>query len=362
MVQVNVMWLPSRRKSLRGGGALVATKLFAPSIIKPADAGFILGKAGGGGGGGYVAKAVHFDGSSCLYCGNLSVSPTNDKFTGVFFVKDVVFSGLLLAVDELNSPATQDIYFNDTGLNPDMVSADDQLGLQFKSGLAPLSSPGWHSVLFNCQTNFSAGNKLFQIYIDDADVGSLIQDNDPAFNMLFNGLPIYIMGDGLQDNLTGDFANVWLGPGQIIDFSVTANRRKFITSANKPVDLGPTGALPTGTAPAMFFTGDATQYSTNAGSGGSFQLIQTLFTDVTGTGRNGAGPIAVTGAIAGKAVATIWSTGGPHGPANLSTSFEAIVSVNDQIQQTASTDLSSDFLAIEIVQGIITNATTSPSD
>jgi hypothetical protein len=40
-----------RRTLLRGGAALAATKLFALSIIKPAAAAFMLGKAGGGGGG-----------------------------------------------------------------------------------------------------------------------------------------------------------------------------------------------------------------------------------------------------------------------------------------------------------------------
>jgi hypothetical protein len=318
----------------------------------------------GGGGGNYVAKAVHLDGGSCLYCGNLSVSPTNDKFTCVFFVNNATFSnGVFLAVDELNSPALQDIYFDSAkGLLPDMVDATDQLGLMFQSGLAPLTSPGWHSVLFNCQTNFSAGNKLFQLYVDDVSVGTLVQDVDAAFDMPFNGLPIYIMGSGLQGDLIGDFSNVWIAPGQIVDFSVTANRRKFITAANKPVNLGVDGSAPTGVAPAIFFAGDDTTFGTNAGSGGSFKLVQSLYTDGSGTGRNGAGPIAVTGAVAGKSVATVWSTSGPHGPHDISGSFESVISVNDQIQQTASTDLSSDFLAIQIVQGTMANATTSPSD
>jgi hypothetical protein len=40
---------------------------------------------------------------------------------------------------------------------------------------------------------------------------------------------------------------------EFLDISIEANRRKFITAGLKPVDLGPTGALPTGTAPLCYY-------------------------------------------------------------------------------------------------------------
>lgn len=59
-----------------------------------------------------------------------------------------------------------------------------------------------------------------------------------------------------------------------IDLSVTANRRKFITAAGKPANLGSNGALPLGVQPLLYApTGDA---SNNKGSGGNFTVTGTL--------------------------------------------------------------------------------------
>jgi len=58
--------------------------------------------------------------------------------------------------------------------------------------------------------------------------------------------------------------------------SIEANRRKFIDAIGKPVFLGSDGSLPTGVAPAMFFSGDSTAFATNRGTGGPFTLTGSL--------------------------------------------------------------------------------------
>lgn len=81
---------------------------------------------------------------------------------------------------------------------------------------------------------------------------------------------------GSSQFLTSDLADVYINFATYIDLSTTANRRKFINSAGKPEYLGPTGALPTGTAPIMYFQGTITDFATNKGTGGGFTTTGAL--------------------------------------------------------------------------------------
>jgi hypothetical protein len=63
-------------------------------------------------------------------------------------------------------------------------------------------------------------------------------------------------------------AQVYFNTAEFIDFSVEANRRKFISSGGNPVDLGADGSGPTGTAPICFLSGATASWHTNKGSGG----------------------------------------------------------------------------------------------
>ena len=55
-----------------------------------------------------------------------------------------------------------------------------------------------------------------------------------------------------------------------LDFSIEANRRKFISAAKDPVFLGNNGELVTGSQPILYFSGVAAEFSKNLGSGGVF--------------------------------------------------------------------------------------------
>lgn len=84
-------------------------------------------------------------------------------------------------------------------------------------------------------------------------------------------------GASKADAQIGD---MWFAPGQYIDFSVEANRRKFFSSTGKPVDLGATGSAPTGVAPIIFHhiaAGEApANFALNRGTGGNFTINGTL--------------------------------------------------------------------------------------
>jgi len=69
-------------------------------------------------------------------------------------------------------------------------------------------------------------------------------------------------------NFEGCIHRVWMDIGNAMDFTVEANRRKFINADGTLVDLGDNGELPTGTSPIAYYKVDATTIQTNRGVGG----------------------------------------------------------------------------------------------
>lgn len=252
--------------------------------------------SGGGGGGGppapapepapapapYVAKAAHFDGSTYLSNSTLVSSdntkasfsqwfyvpaaPSHDKY----FIPWIVYPTLDIS--------GFDIEGSDAGGGIE-VFWGDSAGVNYIGLKTPPLSPGWHNVL----SSVDSSTGVFQVLIDGT-VPSLTVDNssDPFTNTIipFNGLPFVVgsnlLNFGVDWSYIGDMADLWVAPGVFIDFSVEANRRKFITADGKPVDLGPNCSAPTGTAPAVCFSGDVSSFGTNKGTGGAFTTSGTL--------------------------------------------------------------------------------------
>lgn len=138
-------------------------------------------------------------------------------------------------------------------------------------------SDGWASILFSFDLTGTSGNDA-HIYINNIDK----KDNVPTFT---NDFVDFAGGSKTEaydiQNDTLDVAEVWLDIGTYIDFSVAANRNKFINNAGKPVDLGSNGSSPTGTSPILFFSGATTDWSTNKGTGGGYSGGAALVTAPT---------------------------------------------------------------------------------
>ncbi|MFK7840126.1 MAG: LamG-like jellyroll fold domain-containing protein, partial [Bdellovibrionales bacterium] len=81
-----------------------------------------------------------------------------------------------------------------------------------------------------------------------------------------------------------DFGDFWYSTDQYVDFSIEGNRRKFIDENGYPVFLGGTGALPTGSAPDVFLSGNTDNWHTNKGTGGGFTENGTLSTATSSPG------------------------------------------------------------------------------
>lgn len=94
------------------------------------------------------------------------------------------------------------------------------------------------------------------------------------------------------NKFNGCMADIYFAPGQYLDFSIVANRRKFISESGGWVDLGDNGSLPTGTAPLVYqhlAGGEAVaNFASNRGTGGNFTITGTLETASTSPAESGA--------------------------------------------------------------------------
>ncbi|MEK9894933.1 MAG: hypothetical protein VW518_00720 [Burkholderiaceae bacterium] len=164
---------------------------------------------------------------------------------------------------------------NNPGYGAFWAAASDSVGT---TALATATGTGygrplsWIHVLFACDLATSTT----QFYINDVEDKDDIYDTtaDLAIDWTRTNHQVGITGINQLDSA---LAEVYIAPGQYLDLSVTANRRKFITASKKPAWLGTTGALPTGTAPLVYLHLDPgeplTSFTTNRGSGGDYDSI-----------------------------------------------------------------------------------------
>ena len=68
--------------------------------------------------------------------------------------------------------------------------------------------------------------------------------------------------------LPGCLSQFYFNPEEYIDFTVEANRRKFISASGKPVGIGADGSDPTGNIPLVFLSGATATWHINKGDGG----------------------------------------------------------------------------------------------
>jgi hypothetical protein len=132
----------------------------------------------------------------------------------------------------------------------------------------------WHHVLASWNLNGSAS----AVYIDDASSGTpetFVTGTDIDYiSGAGSGFNYYIGGDITElRTIECDIAEFYFNPTTAIDFSITANRRKFLGPDGKPVYLGAHGQVPTGTAPIIFQSGAAQYWPANRGTGGGWTML-----------------------------------------------------------------------------------------
>lgn len=132
-------------------------------------------------------------------------------------------------------------------------------------------SDGWRHFL--ASWDLAAGTVLF--YVDDAASLSIITGpTNDVIDWPGGNAQWFNFVNGGSGNGPGNLADMWFDPTSFIDFTVTANRRKFIDGSGNPVSLGSTGQTPTGSTPILYETGNNgfAGFLTNLGTGGNLTL------------------------------------------------------------------------------------------
>lgn len=153
---------------------------------------------------------------------------------------------------------------------------------QFSSGASLYNNDTWFHYLLAVQLN-SAAPRTIKLYINDIDVTTRGSDTGVATSIIIptNGKSFRLCGDGsAADAFTGALADTRLMPNTLLlsggDIPV-ATRRLFISAAGKPVD--PAIATAALGAPCMLFSGNAANFGTNQGTGGTFTTTGTALTN-----------------------------------------------------------------------------------
>lgn len=153
--------------------------------------------------------------------------------------------------------------------------------LRLTSDTAYTAGATWLHVLASWDLAVAAGH-LYINDVEDLAAGPTLTDDTIDYTVTTWTIGAN-SGAGFKTN--GCLAEFYFAPGQFLDFSVEANRRKFISESGKPVYLGTTGNLPTGTTPLVYQHLDDTEavanFATNRGTGGDFTITGTLDTGST---------------------------------------------------------------------------------
>lgn len=239
-------------------------------------------------GGSYAAalktvNAVDFDGTNDYMTRGAGLTGAADSSRGIFSCWLRLDGGdgadMMLFAD-----AAVNCYLRRHDTNKFDCALTDPTGAKtvtIASVASHVASATWKNILMSWDVNFSDGNKLIHQYINDVSDKS-VTDGVAAFSVDYTatnwGIGAYTSG---TQKLNGCLAEVYLAFGQYLDFSVTANRRKFLSATIKPVQLGSDGSAPTGVAPIVYLQGNAAGFGTNSGSGGNFTITGTLDTAST---------------------------------------------------------------------------------
>jgi hypothetical protein len=237
-----------------------------------------------GGEAAYVANAVDFDGSNDFLTRGAGLTGASDAATGILSCW-IRFDGGDGSTSGILNNAVSRCNLRKRGDNLIVIDVASSAGttLSFGTVNAYTANAAWRHVLMSWDTNFSAGAKVSHLYVSDASDKAVLADAGAAFNVDYTDTNWIVgaLNTGGSNKLNGCVAELYFAPGQFLDFSNSANRRKFISATGKPVSLGADGSLPTGTAPLVYLNNPAASFGTNKGTGGDFTITGTLDTAST---------------------------------------------------------------------------------
>lgn len=258
----------TRRGLIAGAGASLALPARAQLPLTGA------GKGVAGGGGGYHADAVHFDGSTYLSTNSLTFA--DDGFFSVIWwakYNPAIYTTNTLFVSD---PAGDYATFGAVGPSIEVASAGAVNDI-IVDALPLINTDAWHNIILCVQTSLASPNNVVKLYVDDVDATDITEDAaGSGFSTALNGLPFFFGQDSSNPAAIVDFADVRIMHTSLITGSdiAEATRRLFISASGKPVD--PAIATAALGDPEILFSGNASTFGTNQGTGGVFSTTGTL--------------------------------------------------------------------------------------
>ena len=226
-----------------------------------------------------VCDSADFDGTNDYMTRGAGLTGAADSKTGIISAWVRLDSGN--GIDRILWPASNGAELLWNAANRFQVILKNSAGTELASPSTSVYAAGvtWRHVL----ASWNLATPEINIYVNDALDGTQGPTDDTVD---------YTVADwgvgattAAAEKLNGCIADLYFAPGQYLDFSLVVNRRKFISASGKPVHLGTTGALPTGTAPLVYHhldDGEAVaNFATNRGTGGDFAITGTLDTGST---------------------------------------------------------------------------------
>ena len=216
------------------------------------------------GGAGYVANAVDFDGTNDLI-------RIIGAMTGFTDSKKATFSIWFKTNVDANTGYFFFGFSTSTFQTNCLISATNKLSIQFANvagtiiyrsftATALTAASGWHNWLFSVDLAVADSARS---YVDDvADIVPDTFTDDTIDHTPTTSNTIGANHSGLN-KFNGCLSEFYYNAGVYIDFDIEANRRFFVSADNKPVSLGITGELPTGSEPQYYLNGDATNFQTD---------------------------------------------------------------------------------------------------
>ena len=128
-----------------------------------------------------------------------------------------------------------------------------------------------HNVMFSVD----AATGAYHLYIDGVNRADTGASSTANFTVDYTTGNFWVgVYGGSAEKLNGDLGQFYWNNAAYVDLSSPTNRAKFYNSG--PVDMGATGALPTGASPRIFLNNVYTSFQTNGGTGGNFTVTGTL--------------------------------------------------------------------------------------
>lgn len=225
----------------------------------------------------FPVQAVVFDGSNDYLTRGADLTGNANGKSGIlsFWIKFNGGNATNMCI--LSRDGTGVFLVKDTGnLIEITIKKASGNGLVLRTSSTYTDASGW----LHCLLAWDLANTTGYFYVNDADDTDLSTAVNE--NLIYTGSD-YGIGANVDDGstkLNADLAEFYFNNEAYLDISQAVNRRKFISAAGKPVNLGDNGERPTAATPRVYLSsrpGDAASaFSTNKGDGGNFSITGTL--------------------------------------------------------------------------------------